>query len=151
MLFLVGGWMLKRRRNARCTAVADSVLMNSRTNAKNRVLHSSYFAVNWRCCTAVGLGERSRGGVWKFRTFSFKYYVDHSHTVYSSGNIDLRNWVHLFESPCISDLLCPASLVKRLRCGTDKQYYRTAGDQFIIYRFSFAEWVSGIFNSRSNL
>ena len=31
MLFLVGGWMLKRRRNARCTAVADSVLMNSRT------------------------------------------------------------------------------------------------------------------------
>ena len=31
MLFLVAGWMLKRRRNARCTAVADSVLMNSRT------------------------------------------------------------------------------------------------------------------------
>jgi len=29
MLFLVGGWMLKRRRDARCTAVADSVLMNS--------------------------------------------------------------------------------------------------------------------------
>jgi len=25
------GWMLKRRRNARCTAVADSVLINSRT------------------------------------------------------------------------------------------------------------------------
>ena len=31
MLFLVGGWMLKRRRNASCTAVADSVLMNSGT------------------------------------------------------------------------------------------------------------------------
>jgi len=31
MLFLFGGWMLKRRRNARCTAVGDSVLMNSRT------------------------------------------------------------------------------------------------------------------------
>ena len=31
MLFLVGGWMLKRRRNARCAAVADLVLMNSRT------------------------------------------------------------------------------------------------------------------------
>ena len=31
MLFLVGGWMLKRRRNERCTAVGDSVLMNSRT------------------------------------------------------------------------------------------------------------------------
>jgi len=31
MLFLIGGRMLKRRRNARCTAVVDSVLMNSRT------------------------------------------------------------------------------------------------------------------------
>jgi hypothetical protein len=30
MFFLVGGWTLKRRRNARCTAVANSVLMNSR-------------------------------------------------------------------------------------------------------------------------
>jgi len=28
MLFLIGGWMLKRTRNARCTPVADSVLMN---------------------------------------------------------------------------------------------------------------------------
>jgi len=31
MFFLVGGWMLKLRRNASCTAVADSVLTNSRT------------------------------------------------------------------------------------------------------------------------
>ena len=31
MLFLVGGWMFKRRRNARCTAVAYSILMNSVT------------------------------------------------------------------------------------------------------------------------
>ena len=31
ILFLVGGWMLKQRRNAHCTAVADSVLMDSRT------------------------------------------------------------------------------------------------------------------------
>jgi len=30
IFFLVGGWMLKRSRNARCTAVADSILMNSR-------------------------------------------------------------------------------------------------------------------------
>ena len=36
MLFLVGGWMLKRRRSARCTAVADSVLINSRTQ---KILH----------------------------------------------------------------------------------------------------------------
>jgi len=34
-------------------------------------------------------------------TSSFKCYVDHSHTMYSSGNIDVRNWVHLFESRCI--------------------------------------------------
>ena len=31
MLFLIGGWMLKWRWNAHCTAVADSVLMNSKT------------------------------------------------------------------------------------------------------------------------
>ena len=31
MLFLVGGWMLKQRRNVRCTVVADSVLTKSRT------------------------------------------------------------------------------------------------------------------------
>jgi hypothetical protein len=40
------------RRNARCTAVADSISMNSRTQ-KNLILHSSHFAFNWRCCTAV--------------------------------------------------------------------------------------------------
>jgi len=38
MFFLIGGWMLKRRQNARCTTVADSVLMNSRTQT-NLVLH----------------------------------------------------------------------------------------------------------------
>jgi len=52
MLFLVGGWILKWSRNARCTTVADSVLMNSRKQ-KTLVLHSSHFALNWRCCTAV--------------------------------------------------------------------------------------------------
>ena len=68
---------------------------NELTNAKNLVLHSSHFALNWRCCTAIG--ERSSGGIWKFSTSSFKCYVDHSHTVYSSGNIDVRNWVNIFE------------------------------------------------------
>ena len=46
-------------------------------------------------------GERSSGGIWKFRASSFKCYVDHSHTIYSSGNIEVRNLVHLFESRCI--------------------------------------------------
>ena len=55
------------------------------------------------------LGERSSGGIWKFRTSSFKCYVDHSHTMYSSGNIDVRNWVHLFGSRCIF-------IVKPTRC-----------------------------------
>jgi len=41
------------------------------------------------------LGESSRGCIWKFRTSSFQCYVDHSHTKYSLGNIDVRNWVHL--------------------------------------------------------
>jgi len=45
--------MLKQKRNARCTAVADSVLRNELTNAKNLVLHSSHLALNWSCCTAV--------------------------------------------------------------------------------------------------
>ena len=51
MLCVVGGWMLKRRRNSRCTAVADSVLMNPQT--PKIVLCSSHFALNWRCCMAV--------------------------------------------------------------------------------------------------
>jgi hypothetical protein len=96
MLFLVGGSMLKWRRNARCTAVADSDLMNSLTQ-QNLVLHSSHFALNWRCA----LGERCSGGIWNFRTSSFKYYVHHPHMMYSSGNIVVRNCVHIFESPCI--------------------------------------------------
>ena len=58
----------------------------------------SHFALNWCCCA---LGESSSGGIWKYRTSSFKCYVDHSHTTYSSGNIDVQNWVHLFESRCI--------------------------------------------------
>ena len=74
---------------------------NELTNAKNLVLHSSHFAVSC-CCCCCALGERSGGGIWKFRTSSFKCYIDHSHTMYSSGNIDVRNWVHLFESRCIS-------------------------------------------------
>ena len=42
----------------------------------------------------------------------FKCYVDHSHTRYSSGNIDVQNWVPLFESPCIT---CSASHVREIK------------------------------------
>jgi hypothetical protein len=50
-------------------------------------------AVAVRLCE---LGELSSGGILKYRTPSFKCHVDHSHTMYSSGNIDVRNLVHLF-------------------------------------------------------
>jgi len=77
------------------------LIFNELANTKYLVLHSSHFALNWHGCA---LGERSSGSIWKFRTCSFNCYVDHSHTMYSSGNIDVRNWVHLFESRCISIL-----------------------------------------------
>ena len=96
MLFVVGGWMLKRRRNTRCTAVADSVLLN----ANNLVLHSSHFALKRRCSTAVDYAS-ALALVFENSTSSFKCYVDHSYTIYSSGNTDVQNWVHLFESRCI--------------------------------------------------
>ena len=93
-------WRLNVETKTKRTLYSSRRLsFNELTNAKNLVLHSSHFALNWRCCMA--LSERSSGGMWKFRTFSFKCYVDHSYTMYSSGNIDVRNWVYLFESPCI--------------------------------------------------
>ena len=37
--------------------------------------------------------------------------------MYSSGNIDVRNWVHLFESPCIiyahTEIILPAKIIKQ--------------------------------------
>ena len=79
-MHLVGGWILKRRWNTHCTALADSVLMNSRKQ-KNLVLHSSHFTPNWLCYMAV-LDEHHSSGIWKFRTSSVKCYVDNSHTMY---------------------------------------------------------------------
>ena len=49
----------------------------------------------------LAIGEHAGGVIWIWRTFSFKCYVDHSHTMYNSRNIDVRDWVHLFESHCI--------------------------------------------------
>jgi len=74
---------------------------NELKKAKNLVLYSSHFALNWRCCHGCALDESSSGDIWKLMTSSFKCYVDHSHTMYSSGNIEVRNWVHLCESRCI--------------------------------------------------
>jgi len=46
---------------------------------------------------------RSSGGIWRFRTSYFKCYVNNLHTMHSSGNIEIRNWVHLLNHPvCFS-------------------------------------------------
>ena len=42
--------MLKRRRTLHSSR---RLCFNELTNAKMLVLHSSHFALNWRCCTAV--------------------------------------------------------------------------------------------------
>ena len=89
-------WRLNVERKTKRTPYSGRRLsFNELTNAENLVLHSSHFALNWRCCTA--LDERSSGGVWKFRTSSYKCYVDHSHNMFSSGNV-------FFKSPCITVL-----------------------------------------------
>jgi len=94
-------WRLNVETKTKCTLQNSRWLsFNEFTNAKNLLLHSSHFALKWHCYMTV-LGKCSSSGIWKFRTSSFKCYVDHSHTIYSPGNIDVRNWVHLFESCCI--------------------------------------------------
>ena len=99
MLFPVGGWMLKRRRNARCTAVVDSVLMNSRTQKiLCAIVVILSFCSQMTLLHGCALGERSSGGVCKFRTSSFKFYLNHSHTMYSWRMYEIE---YLFESPCI--------------------------------------------------
>ena len=63
--FLVGGWMLKRRRNTRCTAVADSVLMRSRSQILCRI---ESFRSEQTLLHGSALGERSSGDIWKIGT-----------------------------------------------------------------------------------
>ena len=108
MLLLVGGWMLKRRRNAHCTAVAGSVLMNSQTQ---KILCCIVAILLSTLLHGCALGERSSGGIWKLMISSFKCYVDYSHIMCSSGNIEVRNWVHIFESRCICEGLVPTPML----------------------------------------
>ena len=44
--------------------------------------------------------------IWKRRSSSFKYYVDHSYTIYSSGKRGVWNLFHLFESPFTYVYIC---------------------------------------------
>ena len=88
----VSRWRLNVETKTKRTLYSSRRLsFNELAKAKNLVLQSS-----------PALGESSSDGIWKFRTSSFKCYIDHSHSMCSSGNIDVRNWVNLFESRCIS-------------------------------------------------
>ena len=47
-------WRLNVETKTKRTLHSSRLLsFNELTNAKNLVLHSSHFALNWRCCTAV--------------------------------------------------------------------------------------------------
>ena len=63
--------MLKRRRNARCTAVGDSVLMNSRTEKKSCAAQQP-FCSQLTLLHGCALGERSSGGTWNMQHFPFQ-------------------------------------------------------------------------------
>jgi len=52
MLFLVGGSNVETKTK-RTLHGSWRLSFNEFTNAKNVVLHSSHFALNWRCCTGV--------------------------------------------------------------------------------------------------
>jgi len=59
------------------------------------------------------VGETSSDSIWKHMISSFQWYVGHSYNVFSSGNIGVRNWVHLFESRCIRTHKFALRLVRR--------------------------------------
>ena len=105
MLFLVGGWMLKQRWNARCTAVADSVWIHE----TQKVL-CCIVAILLSTDAAARLCARWALLRWylKIQDPSFKCYVDHSHTMYSSGEIQTMKRSPLF--------LNHAVLIRMLHC-----------------------------------
>jgi len=74
MPFLVEGWMLKRRRNARCTTFADSVLFRSRTHVLCSI---ESFCSQLTLLHGSALGERSSGDTWKTGSSlsNFKYII----------------------------------------------------------------------------
>jgi len=49
-VWLYSQWSLWTKRTLHSSCWLS---FNELTNAKNLVLHSSHFALNWRCCTAV--------------------------------------------------------------------------------------------------
>ena len=74
--------MLKRRRNARCTAVADSVTKAKILCCIVAILFSTDAAAR-REASALAVVFENLGPP--------LFYINHSHTMYCSGNIDVRN------------------------------------------------------------
>ena len=76
-------------------------LCKGKSSSRPRVSEENVRRIQESFEHSCALGKRSSDGIWKFRTSSFKCYVDHSHTMYISGIIDVQNWVNLFELPFI--------------------------------------------------
>jgi len=90
-------WRLNVETKTKRTLRSSRRLSFNELDAKNYRLHSSHFCSQLTLLHGCALDERSSGGNWKFRISSFKCYVDHSHTVYSSGNtkgklVPLQAW-----------------------------------------------------------
>ena len=83
--------MLKRRRNARCTAVADSVLINSRTQKFLCCLVAILLSNNTAARLALGEHSSILAMIFENIVPSLSNVVNYSHSIYSSGNIDVRN------------------------------------------------------------
>jgi hypothetical protein len=89
ILFLIGGQCWNEDETH---AAHHSPTQVELTNECKILVHSrSHFALNWHRCTAVRYASVLAVVFKKFRTSSFKWYLVHSHTLYSSGNIDVRN------------------------------------------------------------
>ena len=98
---LLGGWIVETKTK-RTLRGSWRLSFNELTNAKKSCVAQWPFCSELALLHGCALGERSSGEIWKIRISSFKCYVYHSRIMYSSGNIDIRNWVHLFESHCVS-------------------------------------------------
>ena len=109
-----------RTPTRKSSRVWDQEISGARTEAPGLLSRRDLFIVeveihseNVQHPGASGV-QRSGSVIWKFRTSSFKCYVDHSHTMYSSGNIEVRNWVNLFESRCIVEPGSPQMTLWRM-------------------------------------
>ena len=103
-----GMWMIYITFETGCPKFSNTATTASVDSKMVTMQHKNFLGKNILCpqltlLYGCALGERSSGGIWKVMISSFKCCVYHSHTTYSSRNIDVRNWGHLYESLCISN------------------------------------------------